>query len=542
MLAQNKNNFLFYYAILAVIIYFGFFYGLGSYTLLNNNEGLYASIAAGMLRIHSFIIPFLNCVPYIEKPPLLYWLLALSFSKFGLTAFAGRLVTSLSATITALSILFILRKFDQAKTGWIAALIFASSIGVAIIARMVYFDMLLTCLISLTLLALFYWYQKSSKFSLRLAYLFLALAILAKGLIAVVIVAGSFGLFLIWEKKLKEYLRLAFDWPGIILFLLVALPWHIAACFQHHGFFWNYIISEQFLRFLNLREPHDYYHGTIFYYLPRILIYLSPWSLFTPLIFWRSHNLNQFTRQILRFCWCWLLVPLLFFSLSAAKANYYMIVAMPALAIILSVKLHNLIEIGKEKILARWSFWIWIILTMCFVIVPIVILKTYPPLLSKINWIEILGVYCAASALITVIFARKSFLVLTLIAGLIIPAALTMIKSIPIFIDEISSAKVGIFLAQHPKKQIYIYQDFEKYSALAFYSGTCFKIIDSQSSDLYYGAHLPEFQNWFVNKEDLAKQFNPGSDYMIISIKKLTTFFQPSLKQTFLQSDLTIFN
>ena len=141
-----------WYPILATLIFFSFYFAIGDYTLLNNNDGLYASIAKHMLLTKSFIIPYLNCVPYIEKPPLLYWLLASSFSIFGFTAFAARFVTATSATLLCFAMLYFTHKIKLSKVGIMATLIFASSIGVSIIARMVYFDMLLSFLIASTLL------------------------------------------------------------------------------------------------------------------------------------------------------------------------------------------------------------------------------------------------------------------------------------------------------------------------------------------------------------------------------------------------------
>ena len=152
------------------------------------------------------------------------------------------------------------------------------------------------------------------------------------------------------EKSFWQPLRLAIDWLGIALFLAIVLPWHIAATLKHKGFFWNYIIGEHFLRFLNLREPHDYYQGSIYYYLPRIIIYLFPWSFFMPLIFLRPKNLTLSKKNCCILAWCWLLLPLAFFSFSSAKANYYMIVSMPALAFILGIYLNTWFVTNHAKL------------------------------------------------------------------------------------------------------------------------------------------------------------------------------------------------
>src|SRR4029077_1472703 len=83
------------------LIFFACFFGLGAYPLLDHNEGMYAAIARDMLRNGDFIIPHLNGLPYIEKPPLLYWLMAASMAVFGQNEFAVRLIPALALCFTA---------------------------------------------------------------------------------------------------------------------------------------------------------------------------------------------------------------------------------------------------------------------------------------------------------------------------------------------------------------------------------------------------------------------------------------------------------
>ena len=520
---DKKQRYWQWYLILFVVTFFSFYFAIGSYPLFDNNEGLYASIAKHMLLNKSFVIPYLNCVPYIEKPPFLYWLLSLSFSVFGLTAFAARFVTTTSAVLLCIAIIYFAKKIKQPQIGFISALIFASSIGVSIIARMVYFDMLFTLLISGSLFCLFYWYESQKIIALRSGYLFLGLAILTKGLIAAVLVCGSFGLFLILEKNFRRYLYKSLDPAAILLFLAIVLPWHFAAAIQHKGFTWHYIIEEHFLRFLSKREPHDYYQGPIYYYLPRIMIYLFPWSLFMPLIFWRTKDLNPSEQKLLRFSWCWLLFPLVFFSLSSAKANYYMIASMPALAIILGIKMKNLMS-KNFKIFNIWSAIILFIvaLGLSFVIFTNVIQING---LDK-NLVIVAIIYSLLAGIASIIFVRNSQAIIALVAGLIIPIVIIMVSYIKTTKDNLSAAEAGIYLTSEAKnKPLYIYQDFENFSALSFYAPSCFKIIDTQSSDLYYGAHLPQFKNQFVNKEEFLEETSDKQVYVVIPTKKLSQFY-----------------
>ncbi len=518
MLSLKKNHERWSYLILTVLAFFSFYFAIGSYPLFDNNEGLYASIGKSMLLHKAFIIPHLNCVPYIEKPPLLYWLLAGSFSLFGFTALAARLVTATSAALIGVALVFFAKKIKQAQVGFYSTLIFVSSIGISIIARMVYFDMLFTFFISGALLGLFYWHESRRVSALRIAYCFLGLAILTKGLIAIVLILGSFVLFLTWEKRLHDLYRML-DPFGIALFSAMVLPWHIAAVIKHQDFFKHYIIEEHFLRFLNQREPHDYYNGPIYYYLPRIMIYLLPWSFFMPLIFWRAKELNSNERKLLRFAWCWLLVPLLFFSFCRAKANYYMVVSMPALAMILSIKISNLAAIGRTKVFSVWSAGIF------FIIAILLGIGCYIFFAAKIVIITI--IYLLVVGGLMLYMQRYYKVTMVLIASVIIPLVMIMISYISVIEDKLSTAAAGIYLKSQVKNEpLYLYQDFDNISALAFYAPGCFKIIDSRSSDLYYGKTLPKYQSQFVDKEGLLHAAEQQKVYVVVPTKKLSQFYQ----------------
>lgn len=541
---QEQHHQLWYSALLVILIFFGFYFALGCYPLLNNNEGLYASIAKHMLLNKAFIIPHLNCVPYIEKPPLLYWLLSLSFTIFGFTEFAARFVTASSAALLCGALLYFNHKIKTLKTGLMAVLIFASSIGVSIIARMVYFDMLLTFLVGCNLCLLFYWYETKKVMALRIGYIFFGLTILTKGLVAIILIGGTFGLYLLLEKSFWKCLRQSIDWPGIVLFLAVVLPWHIAAVIQHKGFFWNYIISEHFLRFLDLREPHDYYHGTIYYYLPRITVYLFPWSLFIPLIFLQPKGLDSITQKLLRFCWCWLLVPLIFFSLSKAKANYYMIVSMPALATILSIQFHSWFASKYAKAFNIIAALILFLIAVGSVIFFTAASLNAPAIITCKKLVFITIAYCFVAGSIALFFMRTPQVATVALAGLIIPVVITGTSIMKLVSGDLSAAKTGIYLATNKNSvPIYLYQDLENISAVSFYANSCLKIIDSRSNDLYYGASLPQSKPWFLTKEEFLQKTKTRPYWVVVPTKKLEQFYQnlTSIKITILQKykDLT---
>ncbi len=173
---------------------------LGAYGILDNNEGLYAEIPREMLASHDWrhwVIPHLNGLPYMEKPPLLYWLTALSFSLFGISEWSARLVPAISSLVCVGFILRFGRAVERPQTGRLAALMFVSGVGVAVMSRTLMFDMLLTACLTAALTYAYCFGQQKQKSVLRRAYAWLALALLAKGFVALLLFSLVVGFMLL---------------------------------------------------------------------------------------------------------------------------------------------------------------------------------------------------------------------------------------------------------------------------------------------------------------------------------------------------------
>lgn len=282
--------------------------GLGGYALLDNNEGLYAAIPREMLASSDWrwwIIPHLNGLPYMEKPPLLYWLTALSFAVFGVSEWSARLVPALSSLSCVALLLWFGRHIGRPQAGRLAALIFVSCIGVTVMSRVLMFDMLLTVLLTAALMHAWLYFRYGEKSSLRWAYGLLALAVLAKGLVAVIlmtVIVTSFAL--LNARSVAEFFQLLKRWLdplAIAIFIAIAAPWHVAASLVEPAFSWFYFVNEHVLRFLSKRTPHDYYGGPWWYYLPRMAIYLFPWVLFMLCLFAKKVAADADNRRLRRF-------------------------------------------------------------------------------------------------------------------------------------------------------------------------------------------------------------------------------------------------
>jgi hypothetical protein len=478
---------------LFIFILFFYYYGLGTYGLLNNNEGLYAEIPREMLSTGQYIIPHLNGLPYIEKPPLLYWLISFSYKVFGISETTARLIPATAGFGLTLIVYFFARKVTNTSIARLAVLILSTMGGMIVFSRMVFFDVLLTFFLSAALLSFFRWYQTCRRINLTLFYFFLALATLTKGFVALGLVTLVIFIFWVTLKDKKFSFKKALDPWGISIFLLVCAPWHIAAIIQEKEFFWFYFINEHLLRFLGLRIPKDYYHGPWYYYLPRLFLTVLPWSFMAPIFFKRT----PLYRHLLCFLWSWVFVFFIFFSLSQAKANYYLVTIFPSLAMLCAIKIDVYREEKKIKQMRE-------IFALCFLILlPCITLFCFyfSPLLPvslrllalkiPVNfcWIWLGGSIFCIFFLIS--FRQLHFWPECMVAFQMLPLLILTLFMAKQFEPIFSGRKIMAEIKESQKLMV-LYRDFEKISSVRFYVSKNLPIVDSLSNDLYFGLHRPE--------------------------------------------------
>ncbi len=476
--------------------------GLGSYGILDNNEGLYAEIPREMLASHDWrqwIIPYLNGLPYMEKPPLLYWLTALSFALFGESEWSARVVPALSSLACVALLLWFGRAVKRPQAGRLAALMFVSGLGVCAMSRMLMFDMLLTALLTAALMCAYLYLSDGHVRFLRLAYAFLAFALLAKGFVALIL----FGLVIIGfllssVRSMMEFLRSTaklFEPWAVLIFLAITIPWHVAASLTEPFFPWFYFVNEHILRFLGTREPHDYYAGAWWYYLPRMAIYLFPWTFLLLCLFSPSKRIcEQDTSKMKRFLWLAWLMPLIFFTLSSAKANYYLVAVMPFVAFHLAAGIERLFLRPSMRavpgvLIGALAAVLCIVLVMrgeeSHFTLSIMGLDQRQFLFWVLSGLTMLAFGCAVIAWRITQIGILVYLALPVWIFVAVSGVLPAIEPL------VSTRQLADYLQnQLPGRKAYIYRDFEERSSLPFYLKKVVPVIDSDSSDLFWGNRL----------------------------------------------------
>jgi 4-amino-4-deoxy-L-arabinose transferase-like glycosyltransferase len=516
------------YAMAALLLpMFFFLHGLDAFPLRDNNEGLYAEIAREMLAGGNFVVPHLNGVPYIEKPPLLYWLCALSMKLFGVTPASARLVSALPMYMLCLGLFQFCRVHGNPRAGAFAAVGLASALPLALVSHVVLFDPLLTALVGGSLLCYLHSCLARSRTAHLAAAFLLALAVLEKGGLALALACGAVGLFLLLVRDRTGWRRM-FDPAALALLLLVTGVWHVAASVMQPGFAWFYFINEHVLRFLGQRLPDDYHHGPLWFYLPRLLILLLPWTPFLLLLVPARGEPVRGNPTIVRFCQAAVLFPLLFFSVSAAKADYYLIVAFPALALWLGIELSHRVEQADKLVATCWG-----LALACAVFLLLAAPGAFGGWLAPAVIAALL-----AGALVLAFAARRFYLELQTVGArqvallAVVLCTLGVVGPLCNVAGERGVRDSSVHIArilqgrELPRDAVFIYRDFEDtFSTLPFYLGRPVPIIDSASRDLEFGCRVAPGK-FCVGSADFLRERARGPVAVVLQASRADEFLK----------------
>jgi 4-amino-4-deoxy-L-arabinose transferase-like glycosyltransferase len=320
--------------ILGTVLWFAL---LGERPLFDPDEGRYAEIPREMLNGGDWVIPHLNALVYLEKPPLQYWLTALAFQALGQSEFAARLCTGLAGYLALLTVFLVGRDLWGFDAGLRAALLTAASALFVLLGHQLTLDMLLSFWL-LAALGCFLAAQARRDIPRRWrgwmlgCWAAMALAVLTKGLIGVLIPGATVGAYLAWQRDWTLLRRLNFRW-GLPLFTAIAAPWFVLAARANAHFLRFFFIREHFLRFAT---PIEHRTQPWWFFMPVLVVGIMAWlpQAARALLVVPGQRVQRGQFDALRLLWIWCVFVLVFFSISDSKLIPYILPAIPALALL----------------------------------------------------------------------------------------------------------------------------------------------------------------------------------------------------------------
>jgi 4-amino-4-deoxy-L-arabinose transferase-like glycosyltransferase len=279
-----------------------FFISLFAPPLLDDADATHANAARHIALTGDWVTLHVNNIRYLEKAPLPYWLVAISFHIFGFNTFAVHLPQAICVLLLALlGYVWADKAFGQ-RTAFYTGVATLTATGVFLFTRIFIPEVLLSLLLCAAIYCLLESLEGGKPLVAYAMWAALALAVLSKGLVALVFFLGAGGLYLVFSGDYRRWRTLQ-PLTGLLLFLAIAAPWHILAGLRNtggmdgHGFFWFYFVNEHVLRFLGERIPMDYNKlpGYLFWSLH--LVWLFPWALFLPVLCSQAYTAFQRHRQ-----------------------------------------------------------------------------------------------------------------------------------------------------------------------------------------------------------------------------------------------------
>jgi 4-amino-4-deoxy-L-arabinose transferase-like glycosyltransferase len=312
--------------------------------LYNETDGQYAGAAKAMAISGSWLIPENAGIPRLAKPPLLYWMMAVSMKIFGINEFAARLPNALAVTGWVAVTFLIGSQIGGRSRGFLAGVILLTSLGTFTLGRIIMPEPLFSAFIAGALYCVLRGLDQAldrRKWYLGF-WIFASLASFAKGWHGVLYPLTIVGLAAVLCRTAREGLRGLLSWQGVLLFAMINLPWHIYVELQFPGYIHNLLISEQVGHIIGASTPATSYTNVPrWQFLLLQLAWLFPWSL--GLVTGIPLFVNQIRRSGLgtlsfpaAIVIAWLVVILGSVLLLGQRQDYYAMSLWPAIALALT--------------------------------------------------------------------------------------------------------------------------------------------------------------------------------------------------------------
>ena len=528
---------------------------------MDDVDAVQAQIAQNMLQSGDWVTARLDGVAYLEKSPLKYWMIAVSFMIFGVHDWAARIPIALCTVLLCWVTMRMGMWAFGRRSGRYSGTVLATSIGLFLFTRILIPDVILTLTITVALWGMLRAIEPGERRPALWAmamWASIGTGLLLKGLIAAAFPVAAGLIYLAMTRQLlvgKTWRRLRPFW-GIVLMLLIAAPWHVLATIRnppyfdftmhsekgsYRGFFWFYFINEHLLRFLNLRYPRDYNTVPRAYFWLFHLLWFFPWSMYFPAALKLNYRQADRASRTRLLCLCWAGFILVFFTFSTTQ-EYYSMPCYPALALLLG----EAIAAGSGWLRAGTKV-IAVAITLAFLAIVAILwlvrgMATPGDIASALNSnpeaytlslghmldltlasfaylrlpLCVAGVACGIGAVgAWASKGRVPVLALTVMMALFFHAARL---ALVVFDPYMSSRPLAEALRQGAPGELIVDDQYYTFSSVFFYTNRRALLLNGRVNNLDYGSYAPDApQGVFIDDQDFQRLWTSSERYYLVA-------------------------
>jgi 4-amino-4-deoxy-L-arabinose transferase-like glycosyltransferase len=523
-------------------------------------DSVQAQIARNMLTTGDWVTARLDGVAYLEKPPLIYWLMACSYKVFGVHDWSARLPVALfSVGLCLLTAAFGIWACGR-KAGFYAGLCMATCVGLYLFTRVLIPDVILTFTITVAMWALLRVTDEEETHPRAWAIVLaasLGTGLLLKSLIGVLFPAAAAVIYLFLTKQLfqaRTWKRLH-PFSGLLVILLIAVPWHVLATLrnppyfslsmhsapgQYNGFLWFFFINEQLLRFLNLRYPRDYNTVPRLWFWLFHLAWLFPWSVYFPAIAKLSFRPSDRGGRTRLLALCWTGFVLIFFTFSTTQ-EYYSMPCYPALALLLGSAM------AVDGVWIRRGTKVLTVIASCAAAAAIVILilvrnvptpgdifsaLTLHPsaytlslghmedlTLQSLAYLRVPLLLAAIAFVIGAVGtfragAKRAFVCAALMLLLFFQAARLALVT---FDPDLSSRPLAEAILHSPQGRLIVDRHYYAFSSIFFYTNRTALLLNGRVLNLSYGSYAPGAPDVFIDDAQFKELWSTSDRFYLVA-------------------------